>query len=155
MESSTVNNPEPSKQDGLEEITVIVNGQGVHRRKYFRGQLLVRRLQSSHNDEGTDVINVYRTAGKRYAVHTRYVPEWDVTEGDPDYWGNPDNWGVRNGFLRKLMGIGWDWETFKESGDYSLEVFDTLQELSSHVSNDLYQAVSQAMKEPESEYLDI
>ncbi len=144
-----------TQQDGLQEITVIVNGQGAHRRKRFRGQLLVRRLQSAHDDEGTDVINVYRTAGKRYAVHTRYVPEWDVTEGDPDYWGNPENWGVRNGFLRKLMGIGWDWESFKQSGDYSLEVFDTLQELRSHVSDELYRAVSRAMEGPAVEELDI
>ena len=155
MQSTSSDSPNTSKQQVFEEITIIVNRQGAHRRKRFRGQLLVRWLQPTANEEGTEVLNVYRTAGKRYALHTRVVPEWDFSEGDPDYWGNPDNWGVKNGFLKKLMGFGWDWETFKESGDYTLQIFDTLDDLKSHVSKDLYQAVSQAMEGPEIEDLDI
>jgi EXLDI family protein len=155
MQSTSSNTPNESNRPGLQEITVIVNRQGAHRRKRFRGQLLVRWLQPTANEEGTEVLNVYRTAGQRYALHTRVVPEWDCSEGDPDYWGNPDNWGVQNGFLKKLMGFGWDWETFKESGDYSFQVFDTLEHLKSHVSKDLYQAISQAMEGPEIEDLDI
>ncbi len=150
--SSTTNTP---SERGLEEITVIVNRSGAHRRKRFRGQLLVRWLQPTSNEEGTEILNVYRTAGNQYALHTRIVPDWDFSEGDPDHWGNPKNWGVGNGFLRKLMGFGWDWETFKESGDYSLQVFKTIEDLKAHVSSDLYQAVSQAMDGPEIEDLDI
>ena len=155
MQSTASNTPNVSNQNGLEEITVIVNGQGAHRRKRFMGQRLVRWLQPTDNEEGTEVLNVYRTAKRQYALHTRTVPDWDYYEGDPDYWGNPDNWGVRNGFLRKLMGFGWDWETFKESGDYSLQVFATLEELKAHVPNDLFKAVSRAMEGPEMEELDI
>jgi EXLDI family protein len=143
------------KQQGLQEITVLVNRQGAHRRKRFVGQLLVRWLQPTRDEEGTEVINVYRTAGKRYALHTRTIAEWDCSEGDPDYWGNPENWGVGNGLLRKLMGFGWDWETFKESGDYTFQVFETLEDLKAHVSADLYRAVSQAMEGPAIEDLDI
>jgi EXLDI family protein len=150
--SDTTNTP---SERGLEEITVIVNGQGAHRRKRFIGQILARQLQPTRNEEGTEILSVYITAGKQYALHTRTIPDWDYSEGDPDYWGNPDNWGVGNGLLKKLMGFGWDWETFKESGCYSLQVFKTLEELKAHVSSELYRAVSQAMEGPEIEELDI
>jgi len=155
MQSTSSDTPNKSTDYGLEEITVIVNGQGAHRRKRFKGQILVRWLQPTNNEEGTEILSVYRTAGKRYALHTRTVPDWDFSEGDPDYWGNPKNWGVGNGILRKLMGFGWDWETFKESGDYTFQVFETLEALKPHVSSDLYKAVSQAMDGPQIEELDI
>src|SRR5512134_351693 len=57
---------EEAKQHGQEEITVIVNGEGAHRRKRFMGQRLVRWLQPTPRGQGTDILNVYRTAGKRY-----------------------------------------------------------------------------------------
>jgi EXLDI family protein len=155
MQSKSSNDSNTATERGLEEVTVIVNGNGAHRRKRFIGQLLVRWLQPTKNEEGTEILCVYVTAGKQYALHTRTIPDWDFSEGDPDYWGNPDNWGVRNGFIRKVMGFGWDWETFKESGHYTLQVFETLEKLKAHVSSDLFQAVSQAMVGPEIEDLDI
>jgi EXLDI family protein len=155
MESTLPDNSNRSDQRGLEEVTVIVNGNGAHRRKRFIGQILVRWLQPTHDEEGTEILCVYLTAGKQYALHTRIVPDWDYSEGDPDYWGNPKHWGVKNGFLQRLMGFGWDWETFKESGHYSLQVFETLEKLKARVSSDLFQAVSQAMDGPEIEDLDI
>ncbi|HLY29075.1 MAG TPA: EXLDI protein [Aggregatilineales bacterium] len=155
MQSQSSNNTELSAQRGLQEVTVIVNRTGAHRRKRFVGQLLVRWLQPTNNDEGTEILSVYITAGNQYALHTRTIPDWDFSEGDPDYWGNPKNWGVRNGILLKIMGFGWDWETFKESGDYSLQVFKTIEDLAPHVPNDLFKAVRQAMDGPEIEELDI
>ncbi len=155
MQSQSSDNTNMSTQRGLEEVTVIVNRSGAHRRKRFMGQLLVRWLQPTNNDEGTEILSVYITAGKQYALHTRTIPDWDFSEGDPDYWGNPKNWGVGNGILRRLMGFGWDWETFKESGDYSFQVFKTIEDLEAHVPNDLFKAVSQAMDGPEIEALDI
>lgn len=155
MQSTSSDTFNQSTQPGLEEITIVVNGQGAHRRKRFTGQLLARWLQPTDNEEGTEILNVYRTAGERYALHTRTIPDWDFSEGDPDYWGNPENWGVRNGILRRLMGFGWDWETFKESGNYTFQVFETLEDLKPHVSSDLYRMVTQAMEGPEIEDLEI
>jgi EXLDI family protein len=149
---STTNTPSERR---LEEITVIVNGEGAHRRKRFMGVRLARRLQPSRDEDGTEILTVYRTAGNRYVLHTRSIQDWDVSDGDPDYAGDPKNWGVGNGWLRKLMTWGYDWETFKESGDYTLQVFETLEELKPHVSSDLYTAVDQAMDGPEIEDLDI
>jgi EXLDI family protein len=155
MQSQSSNNTNNSTQRGLEEVTVIVNRSGAHRRKRFMGQLLVRWLQPTNNEEGTEILSVYITAGKQYALHTRTIADWDFSEGDPDYWGNPKNWGVGNGLLRRLMGFGWDWETFKESGDCSFQVFKTIEDLAAHVPKDLVKAVSQAMDGPEIEELDI
>jgi EXLDI family protein len=146
---------EEARQGGLDEITLLVGAPGAPRRKRFLGQRLVRWLQPTAEGKGTEILNVYRTAGKRYALHTRSIPDWPFSGGDPDYAGDPKNWGVGTGFLQRLMSWGYDWETFKESGDYTLQVFETLEELKPHVSNDLYRAVSQAMEGPEIEELDI
>ena len=155
MQSTSANTANAPRERGLGEITVIVNGNGAHRRKRFIGQILVRWLQPTRNEEGTEILSVYITAGNQYALHTRTIPDWDFYEGDPDYWGNPEHWGVGNGILRKLMSFGWDWETFKESGDYTLQVFKTIEDLKPHVSSDLYNAVTKAMDGPEIEELDI
>jgi EXLDI family protein len=146
---------EEAKQRGLEEITVMVNAQGAHRRKRFLGQRLIRWLQAAENGKGTEILNVYRTAGKRYALHTRKMPDWDLAWGDPQYVGDPNSWGVGRGFLQKILSWGYDWDHFKESGDYLLQVFESLEELKAHVPDDLYRAVSQAMEGPEIEELDI
>jgi EXLDI family protein len=146
---------EEARQRGLEEITVTVNGEGAHQHKRFLGQRLVRWLQPTAKGKGTEILNVYRTAGKRYALHTRSIPNWPFSGGDPDYMADPKNWGVGNGLLQKLMTWGYDYERFKGSGNYTLQVFNTLEELKPHVSDDLYKAVRQAMEWPEIEDLDI
>ena len=142
---------EEAKQDGWEEITVLVGGIGVQQRKRFLGSQLVRSLQSTNGGKGTTIFNVYRTAKGRFALHTRIIPDWKLDWGDPDYAGNPKNWDI----LGRMMTWGWDWETFKVSGEFSLQVFDTLADLQAHIPANLYQAVEQAMKLTPLEDLDI
>jgi EXLDI family protein len=146
---------EEARQNGLEEITVIVNGEGAHRRKRFLGTRLVRRLENSPTGKGTQIQNIYRTAGKRYALHTRTMSDWKLEWGDPDQVGDPNSWGVGKGIFQKILSWGHDWDSFKESGDYSLEVFENLDELKAHISDDLFKAVSLAMEGPAIEDLDI
>ncbi len=146
---------EEARQRGFDEITVIVNGKGAYRRKRFVGQRLVRWLQATADGKGTEILNVYHTAGGRYVLHTRSVPHWKLSTGDPDYVADPKNWGVGNGLLKKLSTWGYDYEAFKESGNFTLQVFDTLEDLKPHISEDLYKAVSQALEGPEIEDLDI
>jgi EXLDI family protein len=147
---------EEAKERGFEEITVIVNTEGAHRRKRFMGQRLVRWLQPMADGKGTEILSVYRTAGQRYALHTRSISDWEVSWGDPDIQRHPNNFGIADGILKRFTSWGYDdWETFKEAGDYSLQVFDTLEEMKPHVSAALYRAVSQAMEGPEIEDLDI
>lgn len=146
---------EEAKERGLDEITVMVNSEGAHRYKRFIGQSLVRWVQPTRNNKGTEVMNVYRTAGKRYALHTRTLPDWKPEFGDPDHAGDPDNWGIGKGIFQKIASWGYDWETFKKSGNYTLQVFDTIEDLKPQLSDDLYKAVTLAMEGPEIEELDI
>ncbi len=146
---------EEASQRGLEEITVIVNTEGAHRHKRFLGTRLARRVEKNPTGKGTQIQTVYRTAGKRYALHTRMLENWEFEWGDPQQLGDPNNWGVGKGFLQKIMSWGYDWDSFKESGDYSLQVFETLEDLKAHISDDLFKVVSLAMDLPETEDLDI
>ena len=58
--------------------------------------------------------------------------------------------------MKKLTSWGYDdWESFKEDGFYTLQVFDTLEEMKPHVSSDLFLLINQAMEGPEIEDLDI
>lgn len=144
---------EEANQRGFDEITVIVNGDGSHRRKRFLGQRLVRWLEPTKDGKGTQIINVYRTAGKRYALHTRVIPDWEHEWGDPDMQRHPSNW---NGILKKLSSWGYDdWESYSEAGYYTLEVFETIEEMKPHIPADLYNALGKAMEGPDIEVLDI
>jgi EXLDI family protein len=147
---------EEAKERGFEEITVIVNSEGAHRRKRFLGQRLVRWLQPTEDGKGTEIRNIYRTAGGRYALHARIIADWVLSWGDPDVARHPKNWGIADGIIKRFSSWGYDdWDTFKEAGDYSLQVFETLGELKPHVSADLFSAVNQAMEGPEIEDIDI
>ncbi len=146
---------EEAKERGFDEITIMVNEGGVPRQKRFLGYRLVRWLQPTPDKTGTEILNVYRTAGNRFALHKRSVPDWPLEGGDPDFAGNPKNWGLGSGLLLRLASIGHDWETFRESGTFSLQVYETLDDLKAHVSAELYRLVIQAMEGPESELLDI
>lgn len=147
---------EEASQRGLDEITVIVNTEGAHRRKRFLGQRLVRWLQPTSDDEGTSIFSIYRTARGRYALHTRTIADWNFADGDPDITRHPDHWGIANGLIKRFVRIGYDdWESFKNAGDYSLQVFETLEDLKPHISSDLYKAVTRAMEGPDIEELDI
>jgi EXLDI family protein len=146
---------EEARQRGFDEIIVLVNGQGAHRRKRFLGQRLVRWLQPTADGKGTEILNVYRTARGRYALHRRSIPDWELAWGDPDYSGDPKNWGVGQGLLQRVISWGYDWDMFKVSGNYTFHVFDRLEDLKAAVSSDLYLAVSQALDGPEIEDMDI
>ena len=146
---------EEARQGGLDEITVLVGTIGAQKQKRFMGTRLARWLQNRAKGKGIEILNVYRTAGKRFALHTRTMPDWKLEFGDPEQVGDPNNWGIGNGILQKVMSWGYDWTTFKQSGDYALEVFETLEELKPHIPDDLFEAVNQVMDLPETEDLDI
>ncbi len=143
---------EEARKEGLEEITVLVGQSGSLQRKRFLGVRLVRWLENSAKGKGTEIVNVYQTAKKRFALHIRTIPDWELSWGDPDYTADPKNWGLWGG---KLWSLGWDWKSFMVSGDYAFHVSETLEELKAHISEDLYKAVVQALAVPPGEELDI
>lgn len=144
---------EEARQRGLDEITVLVGTAGIHKQKRFMGTRLARWLQKRAKGKGIEILNVYHTAGKRFALHTHTMPDWKLEFGDPEQAGDPNSWG--NGILQKVMSWGYDWTTFMQSGDYALEVFETLEELKTHIPDELFRVVVQVMDLPETEDLDI
>lgn len=146
---------EEARQRGLDEITVLVGASGSLKQKRFVGTRLARWFHKRTKGKGIEILNVYRTAGKRFALHTRTMPDWKEEFGDPDYVGDPKNWGIGNGILQKIVSWGYDWETFKESGEFMLEVFETLDELKARIPADLFKLVTQVTDGPEIEDLDI
>lgn len=147
---------EEARQKGFDEITVIVNGDGAHRRKRFQGYVLVRWLQPTPDGKGTVILNVYRTAGNRYALHTRTIADWELEWGDPDIHRHPKRWGIADGIIKHFSSWGYDdWETYKEVGHYTLDIFDTLEDMKPHVSAELYSMIGRAMEGPEIEDIDI
>jgi EXLDI family protein len=146
---------EEAKQNGFDEITVIVNTEGAHRRKRFVGQRLVRWVQPMAQGKGTEVISVYRTARQRYALHTRAIRDWDLSWGDPEHLSAPKNSGLGTGLVDKVIEWARSFEHIGISSDYSLQVFETLEDLKAHVSQDLFTAVTQSMEGPDIEDLDI
>jgi EXLDI family protein len=146
---------EEARKKGLDEITVQVGIGGVRQQKRFMGTRLARWVQDRKNGKGVEILNVYRTAKQRFALHTQILPDWKEEFGDPEAALDPRNWGIGNGILQKIMSWGFDWKLFLENGDYSLEVYDTLEELKSHIPEGMYQAVTQMMNWPDTEDLDI
>ena len=146
---------EESRKRGLDEITVIVGMGGIRQQKRFMGTRLARWYQDRKNGKGVEILNVYRTAKQRFALHTHTLPDWKEEYGDPEQALDPKNWGIGNSFLQKIISWGFDWQLYLENGDYSLEVFDTLEELKAHIPDGLYQAVNQMLNLPDTEDLDI
>jgi EXLDI family protein len=146
---------EEARLHGLDEITVLVGTSSLHKQKRFMGTRLARWIQKSSKGKGIEILNVYRTAGKRFALHTRTMPDWKEEFGDPDLAGDPRNWGIGNGILQKILSWGYDWEMFMESGDFFFEVFETVEELKARIPADLFKIVTQVMDGPEIEDLDI
>ena len=144
---------EEARQRGLEEITVLVGKAGNFRRKRFLGVRLVRWLQKVPTGKGTQILSVYRTAKGRLALQTRTIPDWEFSWGDPDWIGDPGN----EGFLgsRVFARFRWAVEDAKETGVFTFQVFEDLEELQPHIPRNLYKAVIQAMEAPPLEELDI
>lgn len=145
---------EEARQSGLDEITVPVGADGVHQRKRFMGVRLVRWIHKKPKGKGIDILNVYHTAGKRFVLHTHTMLDWEYSWGDPEYFGDAQ---VKNsGLWGRIFGNwGWDWKAYLESGEYTFYVFETLDELKAHISDDLYKAVVQVLNAPPLEELDI
>lgn len=145
---------EEARQGGLEEITLVVGRTGTHQRKRFLGVRLVRWRQPMGKGKGTEILNVYHTAGKRFVLHTHTMPDWEYSWGDPDFLSNRKKEGL--GFLDKLFSGSFDWEAYMmDSSEYAFQVFNNLEELKPHVSDDLYKAIVQVMNAPPLEELDI
>jgi EXLDI family protein len=123
---------------GFEEITVKVGKHRPYRTKQFRGRLLAKRQIPTQNGMRWLVMTVYQTMRGRFAMRTKNTPNWSAWSGRTDEeWEN------------------WDWSSYSEDNELSLDVYDTLDELKEHIPEDFYESVVEALNGAEIEILDI
>ncbi len=120
-----------AREEGFEEITVKV-GKVAYSKKRFMGRLLASGYVGNRYEPEHQRLNVYQTAKGKLALYIRRGPNFasDPREDDSEDWN-------------------------EEPNEYRLEVYDTLDELKKHIPTDLYEAVSQALRDDAIELLDI
>lgn len=127
---------EDGRREGFDEITVRVGPQA-KRKVRFTGVML------GTWGNNTAVINVYRSRSGKFVVHTWRAPDWSSRDAD----GKPGGW-------RSWLGIG-DFSWVGSTGDSTLEVVDTVDELREKLPPELFEMVSAAARQPVVEDLDI
>jgi len=122
---------------GFEEITVQV-GKAVHIPQRFLGRTLAKGQSGERAEPQREVYEVFQTAKGRFALHRKRVPNWGYRPAGG--WDDPDaDWS------------GWT----SRQDEYTLAVFDTLEELRPHIPDEIYHAVQGRMSAEPAPALDI
>ena len=127
---------EDGRREGFDEITVRV-GPKARRKVRFTGVLL-----GTWGNNNT-AVNVYRSRSGKFVIHTQWNPDWSSRSGD----GKPGGW-------RAWLGIG-DFSWVGSTGDSTLEVVNTVDELRDRLPAELFDMVAVAAQQPAVEDLDI
>jgi EXLDI family protein len=131
---------EEGRLEGFKEITVRVGPKG-DRKKRFNGVLLGEWGNSDNNR--AEMYRVYGTRTGKFVLHVQKSPEWEGRDAD----GNPAGW-------RSWLGLGnYNW-TFS-SGESSLEVFESVEQLREKVPPQLDDMVAASARQTIVEDLDI
>jgi EXLDI family protein len=131
---------EEGRAEGFKEITVRVGPKG-DRKQRFNGVLLGEWGNSTNSRE--EMYRVYGTRTGKFVLHVQKSPEWAGRDAD----GNPAG-------LRSWLGLGnYNW-TFS-SGESSLEVFESVEQLREKVPPQLYDMVAASARQATVEDLDI
>jgi EXLDI family protein len=131
---------EEGRFEGFKEITVRVGPKG-DRKQRFTGVLLGE--WGSSTNSRMEMFRVYGTRTGKFVLHVQRSPEWEGR--DPE--GNPAGW-------RSWFGMGnYNW-TFS-SGESSLEVFESVEQLREKVPPQLYDIVAASARQSTVEDLDI
>jgi len=142
---------------GLTEYTVGVGAAGARHRKRFVGHQLARWRHHSAAGQ-VETFTVYRTAKGRFAVHMRRDPDW-LNWTDERDWNNPASWSMpqrphRPGSEDPGTGGG-DGRSWWHSGEYTLQVYDSIDDLKRAIPPELAHLVKENLTIPAVEDLDI
>jgi EXLDI family protein len=158
---------EEARTRGFDEVRLKVGSHKAYTVKRFIGRELARRRTRDEESGRVTTQIVFQTARGRYALYTRVSPDWthwgwggdwdvDVdVDVDP---GRGSRWRVRKGRDRFSGGMTWggrDWFAFIEGDERRLDVYESLDELKPHITEDLFNTVTQAMRGEQDEFLDI
>jgi hypothetical protein len=169
---------EDARAQGYAEVSLKVGSQRIYTNKRFLARELARgrALDREHNRIVTQI--VFQTTKGRLVLYTSRSPDWTAwtTYWDRDWdvdvdvdvdsehaarhrqrwerrrqdkghrgdWGNWGNWAA-----------GQDWSAWSEGSERRMDVYETLDELKPHIGDELYNAVAQALRGEEDEFLDI
>jgi EXLDI family protein len=127
---------EDGRREGFDEITVRV-GPKARRKVRFSGVLL------GTWGNNTTAVNVYRSRSGKFVIHTQRTPDWTSRDSE----GKPGGW-------RSWLGLG-DFSWVGSTGDSTLDVVETVDELREKLPPELFELVAAAAKQPVVEDLDI
>lgn len=119
---------------GMHEVEVKV-GKIAYTYKRFTGRLVAKGRIRDRKAPPT-VFEVYQTAKGKLAVYTKVAPQ------DWSFLANPVTAGNAGAWMA-------------DEGEYSLEVYETAEDLKGHVPDELYDAIVQALAGNAVEKLDI
>ena len=127
---------EDGRREGFDEITVRV-GPKAGRKVRFTGVLL------GTWGNNTTAVNVYRSRSGKFVIHTQRTADWTSRDAE----GKPGGW-------RSWLGLG-DFSWVGSTGDSTLEVVNTVDELREKLPPELFDLVALAAQQPVVEDLDI
>jgi EXLDI family protein len=127
---------EDGRREGFDQITVRV-GPKAGRKVRFSGVLL------GTWGNNTSTVNVYRSRSGKFVIHTQRSPDWTSRDAE----GKPGGW-------RSWIGLG-DFSWVGSTGDSTLDVVETVDELREKLPPELFDMVAAAAKQPVVEDLDI
>ena len=132
---------EEGRRDGFDEIVVRV-GQGPGRKVRFVGTLLGE--WETTTPSRVEAYRVYRGRTGKYVLHVERSPEHTVVDGK----GRPAGWLAN-------LGLDWNATTTMSSGQATLDVIESLDDLRNRVPPQLYEIVVAASSQPSVEDLDV
>jgi EXLDI family protein len=131
---------EEGKRAGFDEITVRV-GPGKGRKVRFVAVLLGEWANTSQNR--AEIFRVYRGRTGRFVVHVERSPDYTMVDAE----GKPAGW-------RGYLGLG-NISYGTTTGESTLEVVESLDELRSRIPPQLYEMVAGSAQVPQVEELDV
>ena len=147
---------EEARASGYQEITVAVGKGRPYVQKRFRGRLLAKRRLALGNKARMLVLEVYQTAGGRFALCSRNLPNWDWS-GRSKHAHQKQQWSQHS----NNWDWDWDWsvsgwgEAF-EPEERRLDVYENLDALKEAIPEEIYESVVRYLQQGDDiEFLDI
>lgn len=149
---------EEARASGYQEITIAVGKGRPYVQKRFRGRLLTKRRLALGNKARMLIMEIYQTAGGRFAVYSRNLPNWDWSgrsrhEHQKHQQSHNGGWGDWD----------WDWD-WSASGwgaafepeERRLDVIENLDTLKEAIPAEMYESVVRYFQQGDDiEFLDI
>lgn len=171
---------EEARSRGFDLITLKVGNRDMQASRQFVGRELAKQRVREGEPPKVRAFVVFQTAKGRFVLYVRTSPDrnawtsywmahyrdedwdrdWDVdvdVEVDVDpHARTKELWEAwRRKRQRGRTRRHFDWSAWTSGSEYTMEVFDAVEELKPHISEELYAAVEHAKRGEDMEFLDI